>query len=50
MGLKLRRYGLCINAGTAVDRSNSSGRLGHRAMSVGWGHDTDYFIVPEFIS
>ena len=26
-----------------------SGRLGHRAMSEGWGYDTDYFIGPEFL-
>ena len=26
------------------------GRLGPRAMSEGWGHDTDYFIDPEFLS
>ena len=24
-------------------------RLGHRAMSEGWCHDTDYFLGPEFI-
>ena len=24
--------------------------LGSTAMSEGWGHDTDYFLVPEFLS
>ena len=24
--------------------------LGPRAMSLWWGHNTDYFLLPEFIS
>ena len=30
----------------SIDRS---GTLGHRAISEGWGYDTDYFIDPEFL-
>ena len=29
-----------------IDRS---GGLGSRAISEGWGYDTDYFIGPEFL-
>ena len=26
-----------------------NGRLGSTAKPEGWGYDTDYFIVPEFL-
>ena len=53
MRLKLRRYGLGINTASAVGMTHfqePEGQSGSTAMSEGSGHDTDYFIRPEFLS
>ena len=49
MGFKLRLYTSGINAGAAVGRPHShgsEGRVGTQSYVRGWGHGTDYFLVP----
>ena len=41
--MQVPQYAGRISIGRRVD-------LGPRTMSEVWGHDTDYFIDPEFLS